>query len=190
MLDFLTGLDQRIFIAIHHQFSHPLADSFFLWVTDLHRTIYFKLVLIPIAIFLFVRSYKREGLILFFILALGLGINDFVGGKIKHAVNRERPYENAEVSAVAKSPAGGHSFPSNHASNMFTFATYTAQLIPAAGVPLYIIAGTVAYSRVYNGVHYPSDVLAGSLFGYLWGFFLSNVAKKILQKIRNRKKAE
>jgi len=57
------------------------------------------------------------------------------------------------------------SFPSGHAASAFAFATSVGFALPAAGLPLTATAALVAYSRVHTGVHYPSDVVAGSVIG-------------------------
>jgi membrane-associated phospholipid phosphatase len=57
------------------------------------------------------------------------------------------------------------SFPSGHAASAFSFATGVATAYPEAGIPLSAAAALVAYSRVHTGVHYPLDVIAGSVAG-------------------------
>jgi|tagenome__1003787_1003787.scaffolds.fasta_scaffold20234997_2 membrane-associated phospholipid phosphatase len=57
------------------------------------------------------------------------------------------------------------SFPSGHAASAFAFATGVAADFPEAGIPLNLAAAVVAYSRVHTGVHYPGDVIAGSVAG-------------------------
>jgi membrane-associated phospholipid phosphatase len=58
-----------------------------------------------------------------------------------------------------------HSFPSGHAASAFAFSTGVGSAWPVAAIPLHAAAGVVAYSRVHTGVHYPGDVLVGSIFG-------------------------
>ena len=57
------------------------------------------------------------------------------------------------------------SFPSGHTAAAVAFAGGVGSVLPAAGVPLHVLAALVAYSRVHTGVHYPGDVLAGALLG-------------------------
>lgn len=85
---------------------------------------------------------------------------------LKYAVDRPRPfitYPDLEKLAGAGSP----SFPSGHTSDAFALATSLSISYPKwyVIVPSYAWAGTVGYSRMHLGVHYPSDVLAGALIG-------------------------
>jgi membrane-associated phospholipid phosphatase len=61
------------------------------------------------------------------------------------------------------------SFPSGHAASAFAFATAVGEVVPPASAPLHALAAGVAYSRVHTGVHYPGDVIVGSLIGTVAG---------------------
>jgi membrane-associated phospholipid phosphatase len=95
-----------------------------------------------------------------------LALSTAVTFALKYSVKRERPY--ARDSLITKiGPGGGYSFPSGHTSQAFSVATSLAIAYPKwyVIVPAYLWAGSVAYSRMYLGVHYPSDILAGALVG-------------------------
>jgi membrane-associated phospholipid phosphatase len=57
------------------------------------------------------------------------------------------------------------SFPSGHAASAFAFAYAISRDLPLLAVPIRLLAGAVAYSRVHTGVHYPGDVVIGSIIG-------------------------
>jgi undecaprenyl-diphosphatase len=57
------------------------------------------------------------------------------------------------------------SFPSGHAASAFAFAYAIGRHLPELAVPIRLLAGGVAYSRVHTGVHYPADVVIGSIVG-------------------------
>ncbi|MGH9085151.1 MAG: phosphatase PAP2 family protein [Acidimicrobiales bacterium] len=60
---------------------------------------------------------------------------------------------------------GSTSFPSGHAASAFSFAEGVSRSLPKTGAALHWVAALVAYSRVHTGVHYPTDVVVGSLLG-------------------------
>jgi undecaprenyl-diphosphatase len=76
------------------------------------------------------------------------------------------------------------SFPSGHSASAFAFATGVAAGFPEAGIPLTGAAALVAYSRVHTGVHYPVDVIAGSVTGVA----LTPLAVAALEGARRRRR--
>lgn len=86
---------------------------------------------------------------------------------VKPAGRRRRPDRAAQEVPIARHVPMpiSTSFPSGHAAAAFAFATGVGHALPAAGFPLRALAALVAYSRVHTGVHYPGDVVAGSLIG-------------------------
>jgi undecaprenyl-diphosphatase len=82
---------------------------------------------------------------------------------IKALVERDRPGENLLLPEPAST-----SFPSGHAATSFACAATLARFVPTrVAVVFYVLAAAIAYSRVYVGVHFPLDVLAGAALGLL-----------------------
>ncbi len=90
---------------------------------------------------------------------------------IKSLPRRARPDQDAyAVPEERRVPMpGSTSFPSGHSASGFAFATAVGDQLPRLALPLRFLAGVVAYSRVHSGVHYPSDVLVGSVVGIVIG---------------------
>lgn len=85
----------------------------------------------------------------------------------KHSVKRPRPYLAYPDDLVALHPVRGYSFPSGHTSLTFSIATSLSLSYPKwyVAVPSLLWASGVGFSRLYLGVHNPSDVLAGAITG-------------------------
>lgn len=86
---------------------------------------------------------------------------------IKQVSRRRRPdRDGAGVPADrhVRMPSSG-SFPSGHSASGFAFAASVGQDLPSLALPLRLLAGAVAYSRVHTGVHYPGDIVVGSIIG-------------------------
>ena len=112
-----------------------------------------------------------------------IAINGGVILILKYSVNRDRPFV-TYPDIIQKSKAGSPSFPSGHTSNAFATATSVSLAYPKWYIiaPSYAWAGTVGYSRMHLGVHYPSDVLAGALIGSGCAYLTYKVNQKLLKK--------
>jgi len=74
------------------------------------------------------------------------------------------------------------SFPSGHSASAAAFAVAVGDVVPALRVPLTAAAGTVAFSRVYTGVHYPGDVLVGVVTGAILGRLASRLGERLASR--------
>ncbi len=98
------------------------------------------------------------------VLAIG-ATSAITSGVLKRALPRHRPPLEAFPFVGLRVRPVSSSMPSGHAASAAAFATAAAIEAPILAVPLGALAATVAYSRVYNGVHYPGDVLLGGAIG-------------------------
>ena len=108
-------------------------------------------------------TLKRESYEIFGAIAIELILSE----SLKRIINRERPAERYPTDFFPYRDVHGKSFPSGHTSMAFaTAASLSIQLRKwYVVVPAYLWAGSVGYSRIYLGVHYPSDVLGGAITG-------------------------
>jgi undecaprenyl-diphosphatase len=115
---------------------------------------------------------------------LGIGVAaTLVNGPLKFVWRRDRPPIAFRGGGEPLLPLPRtFSFPSGHSASALAFATGATLGMPAVGPLLLPAAGTVAYSRVHTGVHYPSDVLVGASIGAASGV----VAAKIVRRMRAR----
>ncbi len=121
--------------------------------------------------------------------ALYMGVA-FIGSSVitqsvKRLTKRARPFETYSFIVKRDDESGGYSFPSGHTSAAFCTATSVALRYRKwyFVAPAYLFAGSVGWARMYQGVHYPSDVLAGAVVGS-GAAWLSWKAEKWIQKKR------
>ena len=89
----------------------------------------------------------------------------------RHFYDRKRPYELMDFDPVIKRDGQGHSMPSRHVFSIFMIAMCFFQVDVSLGFTFCIMGFALAFIRVYGGVHYPSDVLAGAVAAICMGAF-------------------
>jgi undecaprenyl-diphosphatase len=117
-----------------------------------------------LAIALVLAVVWRRPNVLLVVATTALATN-LVTSVIKHAVGRERPPTIVLDPEPLMEVPTTSSFPSGHASMSFACAYALSRLAPRLTPFLYVLAALIAFSRIYVGVHYPLDVLAGALLG-------------------------
>lgn len=169
----LIEWDRALFRAINTGLANPLFDAVMPFMRN-------SLHWIPLYVFLiaFVSiNFKSKGLwwIIFFLVTVALC--DTVGTKVfKYTIERTRPCNNTDLIGHLRllvTCPSGFGFTSNHAANHFGMATFIflsfRRLSPAWGYAAFAWAATIAFAQVYVGVHYPTDVIAGAMLGFIFG---------------------
>ena len=121
-------------------------------------------------------------------MAGGFLISAVVTQGMKRVIKRDRPFVTYSY-IVQKSEGGGYSMPSGHTSAAFCTATSLSLLFPKwyVIVPSYLYAASVGYGRIYQGVHYPTDVFVGAVVG-AGSAWLAYKAEKWMDKKHTSKK--
>ncbi len=169
MPGWLQQLDETVLLWIHQGWRTPVGDWFFPWITELNHLI-IPLVLLWLGLVVW---GGRRGRVLAVAVVLGLVLTDQLSSQVlKPLVARTRPcFEVPGVDALVDQ-VNSRSFPSGHAANTFGAATLFALILGGWWRLAYVPAILVSLSRVYIGVHYPLDVLAGAVLGLGVGFLI------------------
>lgn len=140
-------------------------------------------VALPLSMFIY-SKYKNDTITLKHSILIVTSIvgSIVISTALKYSINRTRPY--ITYPELEKLDAGGGpSFPSAHTSTAFALATSLSMQYPRwyVYIPAYTWASSVGYSRIYVGVHYPSDVFIGACVGTLSAFLSEKINKKLFR---------
>ncbi|HEY9584366.1 MAG TPA: phosphatase PAP2 family protein [Candidatus Paceibacterota bacterium] len=170
------NFDLSIFRALNGLSGQSaFSDKFWIFVTD-----YLPYILIVgafVALLLW-RKDLREKIKIALVIAVTGGFSYLLVMQFFNKLwPRLRPFETLQ-NVVQLVPESGFSFPSKHAMLTFLLATYVYGFNKRLGIWLYVFAALVAISRVFVGVHYPSDILGGAVLGAILGFLAYKIYKK------------
>ena len=142
--------------------STPFLDRVIPWITYLGSHI----AVVIFIIFSWILTKQRRVLRR---LAILYGIQSGILYGLKFLIQRQRPLYLLEMaSKLSKGPGEilDPSFPSGHAIYAFMMATLLAKWVPRYRIIFYIVAAFIGWTRIYLGVHFPTDVVVGGLLGY------------------------
>lgn len=176
MVESLENLDQELFLYLNEQ-HNPFWDTVMTTVTNKYVWIPFYLLLIAYLVY----RYRRQSLPMLGMAIAAVGLADFVAsGIFKPYFARLRPCHDTEISAMVnfiQGCGGQFGFMSSHSSTAFALAVFFNLILSDRYFIFKIVlvawAVIVSYSRVYLGVHYPGDILAGALLGSFLAYLSS-----------------
>lgn len=149
------------------EFVTHLGDAGMIWI------------ILTVGLLLFKKT-RKVGVMSALALLLALLVDNVI---LKNLVGRIRPYEVVEGLDCLIGAQKDFSFPSGHTGSSFASAVVCFRELPKKyGIPLLVLAFLIGFSRLYVGVHYPTDVLAGMIIGTLLALLSCWIVARFLQK--------
>jgi len=182
-MDILYSIDLAIFYFFNHTISTGFLDKFFSIITDVSKWYIAYIILAGIAV---TKGGTRGRIAVAGIIILIIFTDQTGHRLLKEIFQRIRPCSALPDVITPIDCRGSFSFPSNHALNNFAAATFLWKLFPKFKWAFFITAFLLALSRVYLGLHYPSDIAAGAVIGSAFGYLFSIAALKIDEYIKQR----
>jgi undecaprenyl-diphosphatase len=185
-LNTINSWDAELFLILNGA-HNGFWDFVMFWASD-------KLIWIPVyVLFLFIlwKKYRSKIWIVMVFAALLIFLSDQISVHIfKDVFQRLRPCHEPDLAGMihlVNGKCGGqYGFYSSHASNVFAVAMFVLTLMRKKDYMLIMLillwADLIAYSRIYLGIHYPGDVIAGAIAGSLLGWMVARFLKNLIRK--------
>lgn len=184
-MEALINLDGNILLFIQEYIRQDWMTPFWTMITSLGNGGRFWiglsiLLLIP-------KKTRKAGIVALLAMILNLLFTNVV---LKNMFARIRPYEVIAGLRILIDPEKSFSFPSGHTACSFAaaYAYYRCSTQKRWGIAALVLAGLIGFSRLYVGVHYPTDVIGGALIGIFAAWLASVAVKFISEKLKNKKR--
>lgn len=166
--------------SIKDNFSNPVFDE----ISKFFGDAVIPIIIVAMILLIIFKKTRRTGIALLISTVSVVIIGNLI---LKPAIARVRPYDVNTAVQLIVSAEHDFSFPSAHTYFAFTTATVIFMRYKKIGICCYILAILMALSRMYLYVHYPTDVIAGAIFGIGFGIAGYFIEKALYNFISNRK---
>lgn len=164
MIEIFKKVDNTILRWINVKFRNKTFDKIMPIITSAGNL---GIIWIVISVLLIT---KKDYRVLGQTILIALVITTIIGeGVIKNIIKRKRPFYGNDDKELLISRPITYSFPSGHTASSFAVAAVFIKTDNAASLEIMLLACLIAFSRIYLGVHYPSDVIGGGIIGTLCG---------------------
>ena len=177
-MEWLSQIDGNILLFIQEYLRAEWMTPIWKFITSLGNAGWFWIVLT--IILLIPEKTRKIGIASLVSLAIGTIITNVA---LKNIVARTRPYEVVEGLTLLVGKAHDFSFPSGHSCASFASAFVIFKMMPGKyGISALVLASLIAFSRLYVGIHYPTDVIAGIAIGIISACISLYIMKKREEK--------
>lgn len=178
----MNGFEVSILLWIQENLR-GFMDEFWVFITSLADKGWFWILLAVIMLF-----FKKTRIVGVTALVALLFNHVMTNMLLKDLIGRPRPYMISPEIVTLIEPLSSYSFPSGHTSSSFAAAFIIYRMLPKkAGIPALVLAAMIGFSRMYVGVHYPTDVLGGIVVAFMCSVWAHYLVKRIVQKIGEKK---
>lgn len=164
MLTFFYNLDQTILFFIQTNFHTPILNKIMVLFTTAGDN---GFIWISISFLLLINKKTRY---IGIVALAALFLSTIAGeGILKHIIQRPRPYTDFPSIHLLVGKSTTYSFPSGHTTSSFAVSYILSKYLKKFSPLIWVVAITIAFSRLYLFMHYPSDVVAGIVLGLICG---------------------
>ncbi|GIO31422.1 undecaprenyl-diphosphatase [Paenibacillus sp. VCA1] len=162
--------------------SHPAIDAIMRFLSKDAEYLFYLAVIV----YCFTRKGKDRGMVVQALVSACLAFG--IGFVLSHLFYRDRPFVTHHVHQMIEHAANA-SFPSDHSIGSFVIAFSIFLCRKKDGVFWLILAVLIGFSRIWNGVHYPTDVISGAIIGIVSALVVYKLFDKLVWRKRSRSRS-